>query len=68
MEMAEHSTFHGLKPDYCIGFGNTPRRISQFVAYSRKLGKCRSSECLRSFKPSRGSNLLVLIILAGISK
>ena len=30
-----------------------------------KLGNHRSSEGLRSFKPSRGTNLLVLIILAG---
>ena len=36
-----------------------------FWPYSRKLGNRRSSEGLRSFKPSRGTNLLVLIILAG---
>ena len=39
--------------------------ISHLVAYSRKLGNRRSSEGLRSFKPSRGTNLLVLIIMAG---
>ena len=39
--------------------------LSHFLAYSRKLGNRRSSEGLRSFKPSRGTNLLVLIILAG---
>ena len=48
-----------------IGFGNLPGSLSHFLAYSRKLGNRRSSEGLRSFKPSRGTNLLVLIILAG---
>ena len=49
-----------------IGFGNLPGSfISHFLAYSRKLGIRRSSEGLRSFKPSRGTHLLVLIILAG---
>ena len=46
-----------------IGFGNLPGSLSHFLAYSRKLGNRRSSEGLRSFKPSRGTNLLVLIIL-----
>ena len=49
----------------CIGFGDSPGSISHFVANSSELGKCRSSEGLHSFKPSRGTNLLVLIILAG---
>ena len=35
------------------------------MAYTRKLGNRRSSEGIRRFKPSRGTNLLVLIILAG---
>ena len=48
-----------------IGFGNSPSSLSHFSAYSRKLGNHRSSEGLRSFEPSRGTNLLVLIILAG---
>ena len=48
-----------------IGFGNSLGSLSHFLAYSRKLGNRRSSEGLRSFKPSRGTNLLVLIILAG---
>ena len=48
-----------------ISFGNLPGSLSHFLAYSRKLGNRRSSEGLRSFKPSRGTNLLVLIILAG---
>ena len=49
----------------CIGFGYTLDSISHLVAYSRKLGNHRRSEGLRSFKPSRGTNLLVLINLAG---
>ena len=48
-----------------IGFGNLPGSLSHFLAYSRKHGNRRSSEGLRNFKPSRGTNLLVLIILAG---
>ena len=44
-----------------IGFGNLPGSLSHFLAYSRKLGTRRSSEGLRSFKPSRGTNLLVPI-------
>ena len=48
-----------------IGFGNSPGSLSHVLAYSRKLGNRRSSEGLCSFKPSRGTNLLVLIILAG---
>ena len=44
---------------------NTLITWQHFLAYSRKLGNRRSSEGLRSFKPSRGTNLLVLIILAG---
>ena len=48
-----------------IGFGNSPGSLSHFVAYSRKLGNCRSSERLRSFKPSRLTNLFAVIILAG---
>ena len=36
-----------------------------FLAYSRKLVNRRSSEGLQNFKPSKGTNLLTLIILAG---
>ena len=39
--------------------------IAQSLACTRKLGKCRRSEGLRSFNPSKGTNLLILIILAG---
>ena len=61
----EHSIYSNQ--ECSIGFGNSPGSLSHFLAYSRKLGIRRSSEtqCLRSFKPSRGTNLLVLIILAG---
>ena len=39
-------------------------RVSQCWASIRKLGNRRSSEGLRSFKPSKGTNLFILIILA----
>ena len=48
-----------------IGFGNSPGSLFHFVAYTRKLGNRRSSEGIRSFKPSTGTDLLVLLILAG---
>ena len=48
-----------------IGFDGSARCIAQSLACTRKLGKCRSSEGLRSFNPSKGLNLLILIILAG---
>ena len=48
-----------------ISFGNSPVSLFHFVANTMKLGNPRSSEGMRSFKPSRGTNLLVLIILAG---
>ena len=48
-----------------IGFGNSPGSLPHILAYSRKLGNRRSSDGLCSLKPSRGTNLLVLIILAG---
>ena len=51
--------------EYDIGFGNYPGSLSYFVAYTRKLGNRRSSECIRSFKPSNRTHLLVLTILAG---
>ena len=61
MEMAELSTFPGLKPGMWYWFWN----LSHFWHTQGNLENCRSSEGLRSFKPSRGTNLLVLIILAG---
>ena len=48
-----------------IGTEKTCGNISQFLAYSRKLDNRRSSEGLQNFKPSKGTSLLTLIILAG---
>ena len=62
-----NSTSCSLDPNHdCnIGSEKTFGNISHFLAYSRKLGNRRSSEGLQSFKPSKGTNLLTLIILAG---
>ena len=48
-----------------IGFDGSASGIAQSLACTRKLDKCRRSEGLRSFNPSKGTNLLILIILAG---
>ena len=48
-----------------IGFDGPASGTAQSLACTRKLGKCRSLEGLRSFNPSKGTNLLILIILAG---
>ena len=48
-----------------IGYKHSHNRVSQCLARIRKLGNRRSSEGLRSFKPSKGTNLFILIILAG---
>ena len=48
-----------------IGFDGFASAIAQSLACTRKLGKCRSPEGLHSFNPSKGTNLLILIILAG---
>ena len=48
-----------------IGYKNFTNGVSQCLAYTRKLGNCRSSEGLRSFKPSKETNLITLLILAG---
>ena len=48
----EHS--RDSNQECCIGFGNSPGSLSHFLSYSRKLGNRRSSEGLRSFKPSSG--------------
>ena len=47
-----------------ISFDGSASGITQSLACTRKLGKCRSSEGLRSFNPSKGTHLLILIILA----
>ena len=51
--------------DCNIGFGNSVGRIAQSLAFTRKIGNRRGSEGLRSFNPSQGTNLMILIILAG---
>ena len=48
-----------------IGYKNFTNRVSQCLAYTRKLGNRRSSEGLHGFKPSNGTNLITLLILAG---
>ena len=48
-----------------IGFDVSASGTAQSLACTRKLGKCRRSEGLRSFNPSKGTNLIILIILAG---
>ena len=48
-----------------IGFDGSASGTAQSLACTRKLGKCRSSEGLCSFNPSKVTNLLILIILAG---
>ena len=50
-----------------IGYKNFTNVVSQCLAYicTRKLENRRSSEGLRSFKPSNGTNLIILLILAG---
>ena len=48
-----------------IGFRTLTNGVSQCLAYTRKLGNCRSFEGLRSFRPSNGTNFITLLILAG---
>ena len=55
----------GSNQGYTIGYKNSQSIISQCLASIRKLGNRRSSGGLRSFKPSKGTNLFILIILAG---
>ena len=50
--------------DCSIGFGKLVGGIAQSLALTRKIGNRRGSEGLRSFNPSKGTNLLILIILA----
>ena len=51
--------------DCSIGFGKSVGGIAQSLALTRKIGNRRGSEGLHSFNPSKGTNLLILIILAG---
>ena len=55
----------GSNQECRIGYKHFHSRVSQCLASIRKLGNHRSSEGLRSFKPSKGTNLFILIILAG---
>ena len=48
-----------------IGFDGSASGIAQSIAGTRKLGKCRSAEGLHSLNPSKGTNLFILIIMAG---
>ena len=55
----------GSNQECKIGYIHSHSRVSQCLASIRKLVNRRSSEGLRSFKPSKGTNLFILIILAG---
>ena len=55
----------GTNQECRIGYKHSHSRVSQCLASIRKLGNRRSSEGLRSFKPSKGTNLFILIILSG---
>ena len=54
----------GSNQECRIGYKRSHSRVSQCFASIMKLGNRRSSEGLRSFKPSKGTNLFILIILA----
>ena len=55
----------GSNQECGIGYKYSHSRVSQCLASIRKLGNRRRSEGLRSFKPSKETNLFILIILAG---
>ena len=55
----------GSNQECRIGYRYSHSRVSRCLAGIRKLGNRRSSDGLRSFKPSKGTDLFVLIILAG---
>ena len=55
----------GSNQEYRICYKHSHSRVSQCLASIRKLRNRRSSEGLRSFKPSKGTKLFILIILAG---
>ena len=55
----------GSNQECKIGFKTLTNEVSQCLAYTRTLGNRRSSERLRSFNPSNGTNLITLLILAG---
>ena len=51
--------------DCRVGYRHSHSKVSQCLASIRKLGNRRSSEGLSSNKPSKGTNLFILIILVG---
>ena len=55
----------GSNQECRIGYKHSHSRVSQCLASISKLGTRRSSEGPRSFNPSKGTNLFILIILAG---
>ena len=55
----------GSNQECRIGCKLSHSRVSQCLASIRNLGNRRSSERLRSFKPSKGTNLFIIIFLAG---
>ena len=55
----------GSNQECRIGYKHSLIRVFQCLASVRKLGNRRSSDGLCSFKPSKGTNLFILIILAG---
>ena len=55
----------GSNQECRIGYKNSHSSVSQCLASIRKLRNRRSFEGLRSFKPSKETNLFILIILAG---
>ena len=52
----------GPRQSCSIGFDGSASGIAQSLACTRKLGKCRSLEGLCNFNPSKGTNLLIIII------
>ena len=68
LEMDEWVDSLGSNQECRIGYKNSHSRVSQCLAIIRKLGNRRSSEGLRSFKPSKGTNLFFLSTWLGISK
>ena len=55
----------GSNQECRIGYKHSHNRVCQCLTSIRKLGNRRSFEGLRSFKPSKGTHWLILIILAG---
>ena len=51
--------------EYKIGYKNLTSGVARCLASTRKLGESRSSEGLRCFKSSNGTNFITLLLLAG---